>query len=269
MKKFIPYQTGKICVHTQGRSSKRMLVLLHGFCEDHTVWLDLLPELTDMRVVCIDLPGFGKSTPLAGTPSLLAYTQAIAHVLDALGLQKTVLVGHSLGGYVALQFAGLYPDRLYGFGLINSHPLADSEERRAIRTRTVGLLENGGQRAFVKQLLSGLFEPQFAKSNPELVKGLIRKAAKYPTEGIIFATLAMRDRADQTAVLSQTQKPVLFILGEKDHLIPTEAVDQFIHLANRADVHLLPGVAHMAMFEQAPKVADALRNFTQFCLKNA
>jgi pimeloyl-ACP methyl ester carboxylesterase len=269
MKKHITYQNGKIYIQTQGRSKSRVLVLLHGFCEDLSIWSHLLPDLAEIRVVCIDLPGFGKSTPLHGNAVLRNYTDAVLHVLDALKLEKVVLVGHSLGGYVALQFADLHPERLAGFGLINSHPLADTPERRTIRTRTVGLIENGGQRAFVKQLFSGLFEPQFAKQHPNLVKGLINKAAKFPPEGIINASIAMRDRPDQTQVLVQTQVPVLLLLGEKDQLIAPEIVDQFMHLPQRSQVQIIKEVAHMAMLEQSVPTTLALSSFISFCTKKA
>jgi pimeloyl-ACP methyl ester carboxylesterase len=262
MRKYLDWQGGKIYVQSHGRTRKHVLLLLHGFCEDHTIWDGLITGLTDMRVVTIDLPGFGRSTPIkGGLPQVSTYAQAVLCVLDSLKLGQVTIIGHSLGGYIALKFADLFPARLTSFGLINSHPLPDSQERKLIRDQTIGLLRSGKQRMYVKQLFSGLFEPSFAQSNLLIIQNLVNQAAKMDVEGIVYALGAMRDRPDQKSVLTNSSCPVLILLGELDTLIPNEIYLQFIHLPEVATIHLLRGVAHMSMLEDLKTTSRIIQSF--------
>jgi pimeloyl-ACP methyl ester carboxylesterase len=263
VKKYIDWNSIRIYAQTFGRPQRNTLVLLHGYCEDQSIWQHLMPKLAGMRVVLIDLPGFGKSQPLPQSANLDAYAEAIATVLDTLNIQQAILIGHSLGGYVAMRFADKYSHRLYGFGLINSHPLADTPEKQAARNKTIQLIKDGGKSAFVRQLIPGLFKPDF--SDKEQITALVKAAQKGPDAGIIQAAEAMRDRPDQTHVLKQAKIPVLMLLGTDDHLVSREMRDTFIHLPEIAQVEIVPHVAHMAMFEAAEFTANVLGKFVQLC----
>jgi pimeloyl-ACP methyl ester carboxylesterase len=267
VKKYINWQTGKIAVSVTGRLKAHTLVLIHGFCEDYTIWDHLLPDLEHLRVVQVDLPGFGRSTPIVGegAPSLDSYTEALQHVFSALKIKNAVLVGHSLGGYIALRFADQHPKLLAGVGLVNSHPFADTPERKEIRTKAIGLLQNGGKNPFVKQLITGLFSQAYYKDHHDTVNGLITKARRYQVEGIVYATQAMRDRPDQVSVMQNTALPVLMILGAHDHLVPPAVVDQFMHLPKIGKIAILPEVTHMAMFEDQAATSAHLSAFVDFC----
>src|SRR5689334_17964649 len=121
------------------------LILLHGYPLDHHLWDEVLPLLEDtFDVIVPDLRGFGESTIGASSPSMEDYAADIAGLLDYLGIQKAAIVGHSMGGYVALAFARLYPDRLTGLGLVSSQVLADPPDRREGRYKSAKeVLENG------------------------------------------------------------------------------------------------------------------------------
>ncbi len=267
MKKYIDWHGRRLHVQTFGRPQRKTLVLLHGYCEDLSIWHHLLSRLTGMRVILLDLPGFGKSGPLQQAGSLEAYADAVAFALRQVKVSQAVVLGHSLGGYVALQFARSYPDLVSGFGLVNSHPLADAPERKEARNKTIQLIASGGKKNFVRQLIPGLFHPDFA--DKQQVQALIRLAAKGPDEGIVHAAEAMRDRPDQTDFLSKAQVPVLMLLGDDDHLVTRPMRDQFIHLPAVAQVVLLPKVAHMAMFEAPQQTCEALNEFVSFCYQHS
>src|SRR5688500_8685993 len=121
------------------------LVLLHGFPLDHHLWDEVVPLLEDtFDVILPDLRGFGNSTMLGVPNSIDDYASDIASLLDHLNIQRAAIVGHSMGGYVALAFARLYPERLTGLGLVSSQVLADAPERKAGRYKSAAdVSENG------------------------------------------------------------------------------------------------------------------------------
>ncbi len=256
----------RIASAVNGRSKNLPLVLLHGFCEDHTVWDTMLPLLKGLRLIRVDLPGFGGSD-VPAVPGMNSYADAVCAVLNDLNISRCVLVGHSMGGYTALAFAEKYPERLAGFGLFHSHPLADTEVQIENRRRGIELLRSGKKASYVAQLFPTLFPPEFVAAQPALLGQLIRRGRRQSTEGIIAALLAMMDRPDRTEVLRQTAVPVLFLLGEKDPLVPAAHREKMMPLPNVADLHVLPEVAHMGMFEAPEKAAEIIRHFYSFCMK--
>jgi pimeloyl-ACP methyl ester carboxylesterase len=236
------------------------LVLLHGFCEDSSLWDTLLPHLPGIPVVAIDLPGFGQSDLLL-SPDMASYAQAVVEVLDALDLQRCVLVGHSLGGYVALAFAAHWGDKLAGMGLFHSHPFPDNEERKMARMRGVEMLRSGKRDLYVAQLFPNLFSPAFVQAHPEVLGLLIAKGKKQDPEGIAAGLLAMRSREDRQETLKKIACPVLFLLGAEDALVPIDQAWKAAMLPAVALVEILPGVAHMGMFEATIPSAEAIKLF--------
>lgn len=256
----------RIAFHVNGRAKSLPLVLLHGFCEDHTVWNSLLPLLKKHRLVRVDLPGFGGSD-LAPAPGMDQYADAVCAVLNELGLARCVMIGHSMGGYTALAFAEKYPERLAGWGLFHAHPFADGETQRDNRRRGIETLQSGKKDLYVAQLFPALFAPDFAAARPEIVETLVRRGRRQPAEGILAALQGMLERPDRTAVLRAAAVPVLFLLGEKDQLVPAEHRQAMTSLPRVADIQLLPGVGHMAMFEAPEKAAAIVSEFHAFCIR--
>lgn len=265
----------RIGYHVNGRAKSLPLVLLHGFCEDHTVWNPTMPGLKNCRVVRVDLPGFGGSAPLRKLKTFEApaaagmdqYADAVCAVLNELGLARCVMVGHSMGGYATLAFAERYPERLAGWGLFNSHPFADGEKQRDNRQRGVETLRSGKKDLYVAQLFPALFAPEFAAAHPDIVETLVRRGRRQPAESIAAALLGMMDRPDRRAVLRAAAVPVLFLMGEKDQLVPAEYRQEMTPLPRIADIRLLSGVGHMAMIEAPEKAAAILRDFHAFCIQ--
>ena len=242
------------------------LVLLHGFCEDASLWFPLLPRLRGIRVVRIDLPGFGGSQPPL-TPGMAIYADAVCAVLNELGLDRCVLAGHSMGGYAALEFGRRHPERLAGLGLVHSHPFEDTTERRENRQRGIDMVQSQKKNLYVAQLFPGLFAPVFAQDHPEVVQALIRNGRRQPVAGIVAALKSMMDRTDHTGTLRAIPCPVLFLLGEQDTIVPSRQALTAAALPGVADLHLLPGVGHMGMFEAPERTAEILSDFWSFCTR--
>lgn len=243
------------------------LVLLHGFCEDSTIWQTLLPFLVTSNskraIIAIDLGGFGQSEQLGNTIESMA-TQ-VKEVVEALAISPCILVGHSLGGYVALAFAEYFADNLAGFGLLHSHAFADTPEKQQNRDKSIGFIARNGMSAFVSPLFYQLFAPDFARANTELVEQLIANAALTTPTAAIAASLAMRDRRDRTAVLNACSKPILLISGKQDNAItPAQSLAQAA-LPTTCFFNWFTHVGHMAMLEEPEKTAQMITEFCAFC----
>jgi pimeloyl-ACP methyl ester carboxylesterase len=259
---------GEPICFTQHGHSHCPLVLLHGFCEDSSVWKALIPFLADTPLLCIDLPGFGKS----GQPdasAMEAYASAVRTVLDHTDTERCVLVGHSMGGYVALEFASRWPERLAGLGLFHSHPFTDLEERKAARRRGIETVMAGKRDLYVSQLFPGLFAPEYLLQHPDIIQHLTAQGKKQPPDGIVNALRAMLDRRDHQKTLTQLGCPALFILGKKDGLIPYEQGLQASLLPAVSQVHLLGEVGHMGMWENTAVCASVLHSFLALCQNQA
>ncbi len=242
------------------------LVLLHGFCEDASLWRPLLPRLRGVRTLRIDLPGFGASQPPLA-PGMAIYADAVCAVLNELGIDRCVLAGHSMGGYAALEFGRHHPERLAGLGLVHSHPFEDTPERKENRQRGIDMVQARKKNLYVAQLFPGLFAPAFAQAHPEVVQALVRNGRRQPVAGIVAALKSMMDRADHTGTLRALQCPVLFLLGEQDTIVPPRQALTAAALPRVADLHVLPGVGHMGMFEAPERTAEILSDFWTFCTR--
>ncbi|MEM6963200.1 MAG: alpha/beta hydrolase [Bacteroidota bacterium] len=241
------------------------IVFLHGFCEDHSVWNEFVTAFEDNYLVSIDLPGFGGSATHE-EPSVASFADAVKAVTNHLQIEKFILIGHSMGGYVSLAFAKKYPTQLLGFGLFHSHPYADEEEKKTHRARSIAFIERNGHFHYIKQLFPALFPPTFLSSNNFLVNKLIHRASSFSAEGIIGGLEAMMNRPDQTEVLSNADCPVLFIVGKKDDVVPQQGSIDQTALPSIAHIHLLEGVGHMGMFEAQKATQKIIKRFVSFCI---
>ncbi len=243
-----------------GRGKQTPVVLLHGFCEDSRMWAEWMPFLPDRPYVCIDLPGFGQSDPVV--PVSMEYmADAVAAVLDQLKLGPCLLVGHSMGGYVALAFAERYPDRLAGLCMFHSHPFADTAERKEARLKSVSFIEQNGHILYVRQMIPQLFAYDYSKGYPAEVNRLIYHASQYAPEAITAALHAMRNRPDRAGVLRDLSCPVLLLIGKLDTAVPFQQSLEMTELPRQASVEIFPTVGHMGMFTAVRETARAFRDF--------
>lgn len=252
-----------LAVYDEGAGTP--LVLLHGFCEDSSIWEPYFPVLSEnFRVVRIDLPGFGNS-PARANCSIADMADLVAEAWAQLELPAGVLIGHSMGGYAAVAFAKKYSDRLLGLGMFHSQPFEDTPEKKAGRQKGIDFIKQHGTVLFVKQLIPNLFAPNFPKSNRFLIERLTLQAIQYPAAGIINGLQAMKDRPDNSEVLKQVSCPVLFIIGKEDTAIPPTASVEQTHLPDVADIHILERIGHMGMWEAKRDTLRIVRKFVEDC----
>ncbi len=216
----IRYKNTKISYSDSGKGSA--IVLLHGFLENQTMWQDLVPELSKKyRVITIDLLGHGESDCLGYVHTMEDNADAVHSVLSQLRIRKAIFVGHSMGGYVALAFAELFPANVKGLVLQNSTSKADSEERKTNRDRAIKAVKKD-YIGFVRLSIANLFNPDNRERLTTAIEKVKIEALKTPLQGIVASLEGMKIRKDRQALLRSATYPILLILGKKDPVLNYE-----------------------------------------------
>lgn len=239
------------------------IVLLHGFPFDRRLWYKLLPELQAYHLLVPDMPGVGNSLLQKADMSMDDYADCVKAMLDAEGVEQCILLGHSMGGYIALAFAEKYASSLLGLGLLHSTAYADDAERRKKREQVKKFILEEGAARFARSFIPGPFAPGY-HNEPELNK-LIKWSEECSSEGLIAATGAMQNRPDRSAVIQQLNVPLLITCGSKDPVFP---YTQSLTLSTQASccmIELWEECGHMGMIENSQAMAGAIRNFTALC----
>jgi pimeloyl-ACP methyl ester carboxylesterase len=241
------------------------LVFLHGFCDNRSMWDEFVePFTSDYRVIATDLPGFGDSELL---PPPFTIDQVGDRMYEWLHDQKAdrpLLIGHSLGGYVALSILDRHAEFVSGLVLFHSTPVGDSEERKGVRDRVIAFVREHGVQPYLDSFVPGLFTD---KKDPAVRQALARMMGT-KAEGLIGYAEAMRERPDRTDVLMKTQVPVLIIGGMNDSLIPIVDLENIAKKSLKAVFHKVPQAAHMGVFESKKQCQDTISSFVANTLPN-
>lgn len=239
------------------------IVLLHGFCEDLSLWEDLVKTINPQyQVISIDLPGFGKSDPIEDDLSIEKVASYVHNtVINDLHIDKYIVIGHSLGGYISLALADLYPESIIAFGLINSTSFADSEEKKLVRNKTIDFINKHGVERFLEGFVSNLFSSQNQILLSEDMDKVLKMGINLPKSTVTGYMKAMLNRPDRSFLLSQQNK-VLFIGGTEDQHVPLPDIEKQLQLLHHPENgHIFDGVAHMSMFEAKIPFEKAINNF--------
>ncbi len=234
------------------------VVFLHGFPFDHTIWLPLIPYLEkDARLILADLRGAGNSPAPKGVYSMRHMAEDVVNLLDRMGIEKAVIVGHSMGGYVSLAFAHAYPGRVAGLGLVATQAAADSPEKRQSRLRSASSVRRRGVKVVIKNMIGKL------TGREELVGPLTEIMLAGNPVGVEGALRGMAERPDMTGELSNMCAPSVVIGGEKDSFLSKENMEMMAQMLPMGWMVEVPGAGHMLMMEEPEQVANALRPLIQ------
>lgn len=241
------------------------VMLVHGFAEDGGVWDEVTHGLGSMcRVLVPDLPGSGRSALPAGAVTMESLAAVLKDLLDSLEIDQCVLVGHSMGGYITLAFAEKYPERLRAFGFFHSTAYADSEEKKNNRLKSIDFIRQHGAAPYIRQSTPNLFAAATREKRPELVEDMIRRYSAFPADSLIAYLQAMLARPERLALLENFPRPILFIIGEQDQVVPLDVALKQAHLPRIAEVRLLADAGHMGMLEDAENSSRMIQQFVNF-----
>jgi pimeloyl-ACP methyl ester carboxylesterase len=238
------------------------VILLHGFGEDGAIWNGIAHELREHHLLIIpDLPGSGKSTSNLQDMSIESLAEHVKLIVDKEGLTSFSLIGHSMGGYIALAFAEKYEHMLKSLGLFHSSAFADGEEKKDVRRKSMDFIRQNGSAKFLKQSTPNLFSEEFRNDHPEVVEELISRYSNFSPGALVSYTEAMMNRPDRTDVLKKFSKPVLFIMGEHDTAVPLEQGLKQCSIPEFSYIYIAIHSGHMGMLEEPEFCLNALQEF--------
>ncbi len=243
------------------------VVLLHGFAEHAGVWDTMIPMLKNMQLLIPDLPGSGKSDPDNSGMLIDDYAVTVNELLKHEKIDKCILIGHSMGGYIALAFAEKFKNKLSGFGLFHSSAFADNDEKKGVRKKGIEFIKEHGPVPFLKTTITGLFSEKTKKSSPALVESHIKASSNFTPGALISYYEAMMKRPDRIEVLKQADVPVLFILGTEDKAVTLEDGLKQCHIPEISHITILDELGHLGMLEAPEKCAESLNTFILMCNK--
>ena len=227
------------------------VVLLHGFLENLSMWERIAAQLSmKNRVICIDLLGHGQTGCLGYIHTMEAMAEAVEAVLNHLKIRRSVIVGHSMGGYTALAFAEQHPDALKGLCLLNSTSKADTAEKKKNRDRAIKAVKQN-HKTFVRMSIANLFRPKNRKIFSDEIKALKKEALKTPLQGIVAALEGMKIRDHRDMLLHFSPYKKLLIIGRKDPVLDYNSLidqvkDTEVEVAEFADGHM----SHIENYEE-------------------
>jgi pimeloyl-ACP methyl ester carboxylesterase len=228
------------------------------------IWKKQIDYLqNNARLIIPDLPGSGMSEANEELLTIDDYAVIIKSILDKESLSDCIIIGHSMGGYIALAFAEKYARTLSAFGLFHSTAFADSDEKKTARKKSIEFIKKYGPAEFIKQSTPNLFSNNTKENNPEIIEDLIKHYDNFRSGSLVSYYEAMMLRPDRTSVLQNFHKPILFIIGEEDNAVPLEQSLKQSYMPSVSHIHILKDTGHMGMLESTNKSNEFLRSFIQ------
>jgi pimeloyl-ACP methyl ester carboxylesterase len=240
----------EIAYDETGNGSGIPLLFIHGWPHNRTLWAGQSSGLaTQARCLVPDLRGFGGSTVMAPY-SIVQYADDLAALLDARGIERSVVCGLSMGGYVALAMLRRHRARLRGLILTGTRATADTAEAREKRARTIDFVEENGVEALAGRELEAMLGTTTFESRASVRESLRQMMASAPKDGVIGALRAMAERPDATDLLPTIDCPTLVVGGAEDSLIQPDEMRGMAAQIPRSRFELLAGCGHVCAFER-------------------
>jgi len=257
------YKKAAVFYTDTATSNGTTIVLLHGFLENASMWNEISSELSKRnRIVTIDLLGHGRSDCLGYLHSMELFSETVEAVLKQLRIRKCIVIGHSLGGYVALAFAERNPQKIKGLCLLNATSNEDDQERKQLRTRANIMIQNNFT-TMVRMSFTNLFSEVSRVNYADEIKNGLDEALKTSIQGYIAGQEGMKLRPNRNHVLAKNDFKKMIITGRKD---PVLEIQKSIEEAEKTNSKLIifPD-GHMSHIENFAKLIVVLKNFIKDC----
>jgi 3-oxoadipate enol-lactonase len=246
------------------RENQPTVVFLHAFPLNLKMWGPQFEMLRQKNIpyLALDYPGFGMSTPWEKEPTMDDFAEEAYRAIDRLNLQRVIVIGLSMGGYVALSLFRKHPDIFHGLVLADTRATADTEEGRQKRFKLVDEIRNDPSMKGLIQMHLEKFFTEETRANKQELPALAELLMKEATpQGVIHALQAMAGRADSTDLLKRVDFPVLVIAGERDSLTSVEDAQAMKDCLREGELSVISNAAHLSNLEKSEEFNENLIRF--------
>ncbi len=239
-----------------------VVLLLHGYLETKAVWNSFAEKLSGhFRLIIPDIPGHGFSEVFGETHSMGLMAEALNFLLDSLNIEKCHVIGHSMGGYVMLAFADIFPEKINRLVLFHSSIYADSDEKKQNRQREIELIQSGKLELIINSNLPRTFANENLSKFSVRLSSMKEEARQHNPDGVCALLRGMMDRPDRQEMIKNLDRPMLYIFGKKDNYIGITAAEKMMAVNPVLEVNWLENSGHMGFVEEENKSIEIIRQF--------
>ncbi|MEQ1584346.1 MAG: alpha/beta hydrolase [Cyclobacteriaceae bacterium] len=246
----------------QGVSTGIPLIFIHGFPFNKEMWSTQLTALSDShRCIAYDVRGHGDSEAGAAQFIIPQFADDLFSFLDALKIDKAIVVGLSMGGYIALHAIKKNPTRIAGLLLCDTQCASDTQEGRDKRKKTIAFIQKNGLEVYTEESLKNLFAPGSLQSKKEEVQFIRNTILKTRPESICLTLQALADRAETCSALEQIKVPVLILVGKEDKITSPEMAEKMHRLINNSELQIIENAGHLSNLENPEQFNEHIKSF--------
>jgi 3-oxoadipate enol-lactonase len=245
-----------------GKTSGLPVVFIHGFPFSQEMWRSQVAELSsDYRMITYDVRGHGKSEVGDGQYAIEFFVDDLIGLLDHVQIEKAVVVGLSMGGYIALRAIERNPERFKGLALCDTRSEADPNEGKIKRAGNIKSVKTDGVKKYAEGFVRAVFAPQTFERNPEAIKFIRNIIENTSPISIAGTLLALASRTDTTESLSKINVPTLILVGEHDALTPVSAARSMNEKIRQSELYVISDAAHLSNLENPEEFNKHLSGF--------
>jgi 3-oxoadipate enol-lactonase len=256
-------ETNIMKLHFQEFGSGRPIFLLHAFPLSNWMWDEQITPLInkDWRIILPDFPGFGKSLVEKEVSRMEDLATDLSDLFSELNIEQAVIGGLSMGGYAALNFARLFPEKVSALILADTSAAEDSKEKRESRFSLVEKVREKDVEILIDEMLPNVISAHTKNTNKELVADLENEFKKASKDGVIASLLGMAERKDHTEFLGQIDVPTLLIFGAEDKITNLDPAKTLNSKIENSTLITIPDAGHYSNLEQPDLFNKAIVDF--------
>ncbi|HRS07949.1 MAG TPA: alpha/beta hydrolase [Bacteroidia bacterium] len=253
---------GEVLNYSDTSSGNEVLVFIHGYPFDQSIWKEQVIALSEQaRIITYDVRGYGSSSKGKEKFSIDLFADDLIFLLDSLQVNKVIVCGLSMGGYIALNLVKRYAERVKGLVLYDTQCYADNTIAKAKRYENIALIRNGGKQKYLEDMCKILFSPVTFQQKYEIVKQTLNLMLKADDDVLMRTLEAMAERVESCSILAAIKIPVMILCGEHDMLTPPEKSAFMQQQIQGSVLHIIENSGHLGHLENKEAFNQHLNNF--------
>lgn len=251
-----------LSVYLSGRVGSKAIIFVHGFPFDHYMWDAQVNELS-MNYFCVtyDIRGLGESTVDDGQHTMEMFVDDLEKIIDELKLNRPILCGLSMGGYISLRAIERMQEKFSALILCDTKSSADDNEGKLKRAAAIKQINNNDFENFIESFVLNCFGEKFVNDNNAEYRNVVNRSKNTSPVGVKGCLLAMASRTDTTESLAKINFPTLIICGSEDKLSPPDVMKSLANKISNSKFILVEGAGHMTPIENPQVVNEATKDF--------